>query len=243
MKPSYVKLPNRMDRSPWVNLAEILSTYTNSSHIYKLFKFLFMYSLVVEDREKREGRVFIDQRPLAASLLLYPLPYRVFISMLISRYEYLQAQEYLGYTHLKGRLSYNQWDPIYLINLTCGIRGEHLNQRFVNLLSLEYDNSLSNSNLEFLMNALRIDKSMVPYILPEAIDINRFPYQVKQLSEFIPILEIIDEDTFFSLMNKNDRYAATRLIISILELPYSLYEKLVTFNRKVLKRIYINNLY
>jgi len=240
MKPSYLVLDNRMDRSPWLNLGEILSSYTNSPHLFQLFKFLYTYSMRVEDKEKKEGRVFVDYRSLASCLVLYPISYRVLLATLLYRAEYKQYQIYMTYTHLKDRLSYVPWYPLYLVDLTCKIRGEALNHRFINMLSMEDDNSL---DISFLLHTLRIKDDIKKYLIPEVLDVNSFSFHMKQLSTVLPLFSVIDEDDFFKLLNKNDRSLATKMLIESLNLSPSLYTKLITFNRKVLKRVYVNNIY
>lgn len=240
MKPSYLVLENRMDRSPWLNLGEILSTYTNSPYIFQLFKFLYSYSMRVEDKENREGRVFVDYRPLAACLLLYPIAYRVLLAILLYRAEYKQYKTYMTYVHLKDRLSYVPWYPLSLIDMTCKIRGESLNQRFINLLSMEDEGPL---DITFLIEAIRIKDDIRKYLIPENLDINTFSFHIKQLATVLPLFVAIEEDDFYKLLNRNDRSLATRILVDTLNLPPILSTKLITFNRKVLKRVYINNIY
>jgi hypothetical protein len=78
------------------------------------------------------------------------------------------------------------------MNLTCKIRGEILNQRFINLLSIEDEGSL---DLSFLLETLRVKGDIRKYLIPKTLDINTFSFHIKQLSNILPIFNVIEEDT------------------------------------------------
>lgn len=242
MKPSYIKYSNKMDTSSWYELAKILSTYTNDKNIYKLFKFLFTYSFSVIDEKNKEGRILIDHRALVSSLILYPLQYRIFLSYLISKIEEKEYKRYSSYYHLLNKMVYKKWNLLDIINITCQIRGERLNKRYKIILSEEGD-EISRESLDFLLNSLRLKPEVKNYIFSESYNIDTFSFFIKKIGCIMPIFSVINEKDFFSLLNNNNRGKAIEILLISLNLNKKLYNKLILFNKKVIKKVYIKNIY